>query len=272
MARARQHRPERWRVSGRLFRYKVLLFSFFFIQSAPRVDFFSLTPTKKKKTTSALSCCCSLLLLSTARAASPAPPAPPPPCPSLLDRVRADSSLSGFLSVLEGVGYQTALGASGGGGGLGVTLLAPTNDALAAPLPRSSGSSGDKSNNNSSNNKVSFNSSNALFSAVPAAARAAVGGHFLKGFVARSPADFQQQRGKWLGTLATSKRPGERDRALGVEVVGVEGGGGGSAPFRVMLRGDGGTTAAASFVDDYGAKGCGDGLLKLDGVLWPFKF
>ena len=173
--------------------------------------------------------------------------APTPDCqPSLFARMRLDPDLSDFASLLEGVGYRSTL-EDKRGGGVGVTVLAPTNSALRAALPSSKSSS--------------FNSSLALFSSVPAAARAAIGGHILRGAIRDDPSSSGEllAQGKWLRTLATAKRPGTADRNLGVSVVG-----GGPA---FLLRSDTGATARATFVP----VNCGDALMKLDGVLWPYK-
>ena len=186
--------------------------------------------------------------------------APTPDCqPSLYARMRLDPELSDCASLLEAVGYRSSL-EDERGGGVGVTVLAPTNAALRAPLPRSSGS-GNGGGGNGGSSK-SFNSSLALFSSVPAAARAAIGGHVLRGAI-RDPSSSELAQGrKWLRTLATAKRPGTADRGLGVTVVGA------SSPGPVfLLRSDTGATARATFVP---AK-CGDALMKLDGVLWPYK-
>lgn len=108
-----------------------------------------------------------------------------------------------------------------------------------------------------------FNSNLALLKSVPAAARAAVGGHILRGAVRNPQSELAQ--GRWLRTLATAKKPGTQDRSLGVTVVG----GGGTSV--VLLRSDAGATARATFVPaDSGGCGGGDALMKLDGVLWPF--
>ena len=212
---------------------------------------------------------------AAARGASAATTATAPCKSSLYSRLKLDPDLSDFAALLESVGYRNSL--EDEQGGVGVTVLAPTNAALRAPPPppRSSSSS---SGGSGSGGSKSFNSSFALLSSVPAAARAAVGGHILRGTIRNPPSELAQ--GRWLRTLATSKRPGTQDRSLGVTGVtagagggGGGGGGGGSASPQgtsVLLRADAGATARATFVPaDTG--GCvGDALMKLDGVLWPF--
>ena len=172
--------------------------------------------------------------------------------------MKLDTELSDFAALLESVGYRSIL-EGGEQGGMGVTVLAPTNAALRAPLPQGFGSGSGKPENRAK----SFNSSLALLSSVPAAARATVGGHLLRGTIE------ELSQAKWLRTLATAKRPGTPDRSLGVSVVG---GGGGTSPY--VLRADAGATARASFgppaEDNGGGCGGGDTLMKLDGVLWPF--
>lgn len=180
------------------------------------------------------------------------------PCtkPSLLSRLGLDPDLSDFAALLESVGYRNSLENE-----QGVTLLAPSNEALRAlPPPQLRGSSGGNGGGNGGGK--GFNSSLALLTSVPAAARAAVGGHILRGAV-RNPQS-ELAPGRWLRTLATAKKPGTPDRSLGITVVG----GGGNS---VLLRSDAGATARATFVPaNNGGCGGGDALMKVDGVLWPF--
>lgn len=182
------------------------------------------------------------------------------PCnkPSLFSRLKLDPDLSDFAALLESVGYRNSLEDE-----QGVTLLAPSNEALrAVPPPQLRGGGGNGGSGGNGGGK-GFNSSLALLKSVPAAARAAVGGHILRGAVRNPQSELAQ--GRWLRTLATAKKPGTQDRSLGVTVVG----GGGTSV--VLLRSDAGATARATFVPaDSGGCGGGDALMKLDGVLWPF--
>lgn len=174
---------------------------------------------------------------------------------SLFSGMKLDPELSDFVSLLESVGYRNSL--DDGQEGVGITVLAPTNAALRELLPGGNAAKG-------------FNSSLDLFSSVPAAARATIGAHILRGAVGNPSSELSQ--GKWLRTLATAKRPGQPDRSLGVNVVGAS-----PRASTFVLRGDGGTTAKASFDAADSSGGCGgggggDALIKLDGVMWPFKF
>jgi len=206
----------------------------------------------------------SLIVFSAAARGASAAAIPCKPS-SLYARMKLDPELSDFAALLETVGYRRSLEDEQVPGGVGVTVLAPTNAALRAPPPQGAGGGGGSGARAKDSRAKDFNSSLALLSSVPAAARATVGGHVLRGAIGDPSRELSQ--GRWLRTLATAKRPGQADRGLGVSVAS---GGASGPPGTFTLKADAGATARASFVPaDNGGCG-GDALMKLDGVLWPF--